>query len=312
MQEVNLDNFIRAETDTYFAAFAKEGAFGKLSHSRELADINHQTVVRTNRDTIYSRGVYDLDAGPITITLPDANGRFMSVLLIDEDHYAPATFYDSGTYTVARDQVGARYLAVLVRIFVDPKDPTDLARVHALQDAIEVTQARPGQFEIPSWNQESLTATRAQVRKMTGFDTRKAFGARGHVDPTSHLIGTARGWGGNPERDAVYISGQPTANDGTTVHRLVVKDVPVNGFWSISVYNKDGYFTPNPQQAYSLNNVTATKDEDGTYAIQFGGWGGDVANCLPITPGWNYTVRLYRPREAILNGSWVFPAAQPI
>ncbi len=28
--------------------------------------------------------------------------------------------------------------------------------------------------------------------------------------------------------------------------------------------------------------------------------------------GWNYTVRLYRPREDILDGSWKFPEPQPL
>ena len=73
-------------------------------------------------------------------------------------------------------------------------------------------------------------------------------------------------------------------------------EVPVDGFWSVTVYNKDGYFTPNPQNAYSLNNITAQRDADGTITIQFGGCDTATANCLPITPGWNYLVRLYRPQ----------------
>lgn len=88
--------------------------------------------------------------------------------------------------------------------------------------------------------------------------------------------------------------------------------VPVDGFWSVTVYNKDGYFTANPQNAYSLNNLTAQRSADGTIVIEFGGCEPPTANCLPITPGWNYIVRLYRPREAILSGAWVFPEAEPI
>ena len=87
-------------------------------------------------------------------------------------------------------------------------------------------------------------------------------------------------------------------------------EVPVDGFWSVTVYNKDGYFTPNPQDAYSLNNITAQRDADGAVTIRFGDCDGSSANCLPITPGWNYLVRLYRPHDAILNGEWVFPEAQ--
>lgn len=89
-------------------------------------------------------------------------------------------------------------------------------------------------------------------------------------------------------------------------------NVPVNGFWSISVYNADGYFEPNPQGAYTLNTLTAVRDSQGVIDIQFGGCEGRGANCLPITPDWNYMVRLYQPREEILNGRWQFPEAVPV
>jgi hypothetical protein len=309
---VNRDDFARAETDTYFSKFVAQGAFGKLVHDRNLVDVNHQSVIRMNRDTVYSKGVFDLDAGPVTISLPDSHGRFMSLLLVSEDHYNPATYYEPGKHVITRDQVGTRYVAALVRIFVDPSDPTDLHKVHSLQDAIRVQQAGTGKFEVPRWDEQSLSATRAALNNPTGFDPRKAFGTKEEVEPTAHLIGTAMGWGGNPARDATYVPGQPVRNDGQTIHRLTVRDVPVDGFWSITVYNKDGFMEPNPQGAYSLNSVTAKKDASGSYTIQFGGCGEAVRNCLPITPGWNYTVRLYRPQKPLLDGSWKFPDAQPV
>ena len=111
---------------------------------------------------------------------------------------------------------------------------------------------------------------------------------------------------------ALYLTVVPPKNDGTTVHRLTVGEVPVDGFWSVTVYNKDGFFSPNPQNAYSFNNVTAKKDADGLVTIQFGGSADQAANCIPIVAGWNYMVRLYRPRPELLNGSWKFPEAQPV
>jgi hypothetical protein len=119
-------------------------------------------------------------------------------------------------------------------------------------------------------------------------------------------------WGGNPEKDAVYLNITPSKNDGKTLYRLNVKYVPVDAFWSLSVYNAQGYFEKNQYDAYTLNNLTAKKNQDGSVTIHFGGCDGKTPNCLPITPGWNYLVRLYRPRTEILNGTWKFPEAEPL
>jgi hypothetical protein len=87
--------------------------------------------------------------------------------------------------------------------------------------------------------------------------------------------------------------------------------VPVDGFWSVSLYNKEGYYEKNPYDAYSLNNITSKKNADGSVTIQFGGCDGKSPNCLPIMNGWSYTARLYRPRPEILSGKWKFPEPQP-
>jgi hypothetical protein len=65
-------------------------------------------------------------------------------------------------------------------------------------------------------------------------------------------------------------------------------------------------------RGYSLNNLTATPDANGNYVIQFGGCKEATRNCLPIMKGWNYTVRLYRPRKEIVNGSWKLPKPEPV
>ena len=310
---VTADNFTRAETDTYFAGSVRDGAFGRLKHNRTLIDVDHQTVVRSNRDTLYSLGVFDLDAGPVTITLPDAGGRFMSLMTVDEDHYNPVpTAYEAGPHRYTRDQIGTRYVFFIVRTFVDPNDPADLAAVSALQDQIGVEQASAGSFDVPAWDQSSLVRVRNGLKALGAVDSKDSFGPRGKVDPVHHLIATAVGWGGNPAVDAAYVIGTPLRNDGETVHRLRVKDVPVDAFWSLSVYNEEGFFVPNPQGAYSLNNITAKPDADGSYTIQFGGCGDGIPNCLPIMPGWNYAVRMYRPRQEILDGSWTFPEAKDV
>ena len=142
-------------------------------------------------------------------------------------------------------------------------------------------------------------------------DTKRMFGPKDKVDPVRRLIGAASAWGGNPEKDALYLNVTPSKNDGATVYKLNVGSVPVEGFWSISRYNTDGYFQKNESDAYTLNNITAKKSTDGSVTVQFGGCDGKSPNCLPTEKGWNYMVRLYRPRPEILNGKWKFPEPQP-
>ncbi|MES2603217.1 MAG: DUF1254 domain-containing protein [Pseudomonadota bacterium] len=311
---VTVDNFKRAESDLYFSHAVKDsGGVGKFHHRREPARIDDQKVIRINRDTLYSSAVFDLDAGPVTIALPDARKRFMSMQVINEDHYVPEVIYGKGSYTITKDKVGTRYAIVGVRTLVDPENPKDVEQVHALQDAIKVTQKAIGKFEPPNWDQASQKKMRDALLVLAATipDFKKAFGKKSEVDPVRHLIGTAAAWGGNPDKDATYLNITPSKNDGATVYKLSVKDVPVDAFWSVSLYNADGYYEKNPYDSYSINSITGKKNADGTIAIQFGGCDGKIPNCLPVMKGWNYTVRLYRPRAEILSGKWKFPEPQP-
>jgi hypothetical protein len=311
---VTPDNFSRAESDLYMSGVVKDGGFGKFTHRREPTPIAKQTVIRMNRDTLYSAAVFDLDAGPVTITLPDPGKRFLSMQVIDEDEYTPEVVYGAGVHTLTKDEIGARYVVAAVRILIDANDPKDVEAVRALQDAIRVVQpGGSGIFTIPNWDAASQVKVRDALLELASMlpDTKGMFGPRGQVDPVRHLIGSAAAWGGNPEQDALYLNVTPTHNDGKTVYKLNVKDVPVDGFWSISVYDAKGYFDPNPENVYSLNNITAKPEEDGSIAVQFGGCDSKITNCLPTPPGWNYLVRLYRPKPEILNGAWTFPEPQP-
>lgn len=236
----------------------------------------------------------------------------MSLLAVSEDHYMEPVVYAPGRYTIGKAQVGARYVQVIVRIFVDPRDPADTQSVNKLQDAIKVEQASPGKFEVPNWDVASRDQVRDAVSALGTLregDTGVMFGTKQEVDPVMHLIGTATGWGGNPRAAAVYRSIYPKENDGRTIYRLTIKNVPVDAFWSISLYNEKGFFEKNEADAYSVNGLTAKPDAGGSVTVQFGGCGHDVPDCLPTMAGWNYTIRMYRPRKEILDGSWTFPDA---
>jgi hypothetical protein len=192
--------------------------------------------------------VFDLDAGPVTITLPDAGKRFMSLQIINEDHYVPAVIYEPGSHTFTKDDVGTRYMATAFRTLADANNPEDLKQAQGLQDAIKVEQpSGPGKFEVLNWDRASQKKVQDALLVLaeTLPDTKGMFGKKGEVNPVHHLIGSASAWGGNPETDALYLNVVPSKNDGDTVYKLNVKDVPVDGFWSISLYNKDGYYEKN-------------------------------------------------------------------
>ena len=308
---VTWDTYVRAQSDTMLKSYADDGAFGKFFHIRQPTPIDAQKVIRMNRDTLYSIGIFDLTT-PLTVTKPDTGDRYQSMMVLSQDEYIPMVVYKPGDYTLTKDKVGTRYAFVGVRTLVDATKPEDIKAVNEIQDKTTTQQDSSGTFETPDWDQKELKKLTDALNVLadTMTDTSKAFGTKEEVDPIPHLMGAAFGWGGLPVKDASYDTVTPKQNDGKTPQVLTVKDVPVDAFWSVSLYNKDGYYEKNPSGAYVINDRNATTDTDGSVTIHFGG---DTSqpNYLYITDGWNYTVRLYRPRKEILNGSWTFPAAKP-
>jgi hypothetical protein len=314
MKKVTIANLVRAETDHMIRAQIE--AFnlkvGQITHLRDPITPENQLVIRSNQDTIYSATALDLSE-PVTITLPEADGRFMSMLVVNQDHYIFGEA-QPGAYELTEENVGTRFAWLLFRTFVDVTDPNDIAAAHAAQDAIGISGGGDGPFEAPDWDTTALEKARKAVSTLSelGFNASHAFGRKGEVDPVDHLVGALAGWGGQPPSMAVYEILSVEQNDGQTPHAVTVKDVPVDAFWSLTVYNAQGYLEANDLGLNSYNNFTAQPNEDGSYTIHFGGCDDGRINCLPIMPGWNYLVRLYQPREEILDGSWQFPAPQPV
>lgn len=305
--KVNVDNFVRAETDRMFADLQRDaGGINRFSHNREPADVERQTVIRLNRDTLYSFAVVDVSGGA-TITVPPHGDRYVSVMIVDQDHHVARIEHDAGVHRLGADEFESPYVFVAVRILADPTDPDDLAKVIVLQDGLEVTAASSVGFELPDYDTASFDATRQALLSLAaGLDAfDRMFGTRDDVDPVRHLIGTAAGWGGLPATEATYIGVNPELPVGA--YELTVDDVPVDAFWSISVYNADGFFEPNAAGVYSVNSVTGERNDDGSITVRFGDHPPGTPNTIPITDGWNYLVRLYRPRPEVLDGRWTFP-----
>ncbi|MDZ5662212.1 DUF1254 domain-containing protein [Nocardioides sp. S-58] len=304
--KVNADNFSRAETHRMMADLQRDaGRVNQFMHNREPAAIDRQTVIRLNRDTLYSFAVVDISAGAV-LTVPDAGDRYLSVMVVNEDHYINRVLHDAGDHHLTAEELGSPYVVVAARTLVDPRDPDDLAAVAAVQDRLGLSAASGRPFGLPDYETGSFDRTRSALLALAAEQAsfERSFGRQEDVDPVRHLIGSAAGWGGLPDAEAAYVGVAPGLPVGE--YELTVPvDVPVDGFWSISVYNADGFFEPNVHDAYTVNSITAARNGDGSVTVRFGGSG---ENSIPVPEGWNYLVRLYRPRPEILSGAWSFPA----
>ena len=304
---VDNSNFVRAETNRMFRdLLVTSPGLNQWEHHRDLAPIEHQTVIRMNRDTLYSLAIVDISSGA-TVTLPDAAGRYLSVMVVNQDHYINRVFHQPGTHDLTVEEFDSPYVALAVRVLVNADDPDDLAAVHAIQDGFGLTATSAEPFVMPDYDEPSFTATRETLlkRALAELPTAQgAFGAKEEVDPTAHLLGTAAGWGGLPEREAFYVVKDPHLPVGS--YQAVLADVPVDAFWSVTVYNRDGFLEPNAIGRYSINSVTGARNDDGSITVRLGG-DESLPNCLPLMDGWNYALRLYQPRPEILDGTWVPP-----
>jgi hypothetical protein len=309
---VTVDNFVRAETNRMLVDIMQiAGGVNQWIHFRVPTPLDAQTVVRMNRDTLYSAAVVDL-AGGATVTMPDSGNRYCTMMVVNQDHFINRVIRSAGQHELTMDEFDTRYVLLAARVFVDPADPADVAEANRIQDGLRVVAASSEPLVMPDYDEESFTGVRRATIELGRFqpDTSRSFGSRESVDRVRHFIGTAIGWGGLPEEEAFYLNVDPNLPVGE--YRIVVRDVPVDAFWSISLYNADGFFEPSSDGGCSVNDVTAVKEPDGSIVVHLGGCGDGRPNCLHVMDGWNYLVRLYRPRPEILDGTWTFPAVEPM
>jgi len=310
--KVNVDNFVRAETAAQIDRSLKiTGGVNKWGHNRQPTPIDQQNVIRMNRDTLYSFSIVDISKGA-TLMLPDPGKRYMSVMVVNEDHYINKIFHKGGSYNLTMKEFDTPYVILVGRILANPSDAEDIKAANALQDEMKIEAASARPYTHPNYDQASYEAIYKALLELSQYmsDAKRTFGKKEEVSEVRHLLGTAFGWGGLPVYEAFYFNrGEPRK---TGEYQLTVSDVPVDGFWSISIYNKDGYFEENSFNSYSVNNLTAKQNKDGSVTLNFGTNPEGKDNFLYVMDGWNYVVRLYRPHEVILDGKWSFPEPKPV
>jgi hypothetical protein len=309
---VNTDNFRAAETARMFDSILKlSGGVNTWFHYRAPTPIDKQPVVRMNRDTLYSVAVVDIREGA-EVALPDTGDRYFSVMVVNGEHYINEILREPGIHSLSQAIHATPFVLLAARTFVDPQNADDIAAVNAVQDAMSVNAASNGPYSHPDYDEVSMTQTRdalAVLGRGLG-DTSRMFGRKADVEPTRHLIGTATAWGGLPETEAYYYIETDPRPAGR--YTLTMSEVPVDAFWSVTAYNRDGFFEANQYETYNVNSVTAVPEADGSVIVTFAPDDSGPGNHLYIDDGWNYGLRLYRPGPAVLDKSWTPPVVQPL
>jgi len=304
------ENFGLAESQMIFAKYIKDIAaitktngVGVFMHNKKAADPKDKTVVRINFDTQYSVAILDLKE-EATLIMPETNGRYQSAWFITEEHYNPMAINNPGTYKITQEDMGSRYIMLVIRTQVNMTDPEDLAKVSALQDQLQLSQKDRGSFVITNnWDRPEVLKMRKKYQKIAkekGIVSSVMFGEKGETTLENHNAGVSTGWGGMTSKQAVYPNYQPKNSNPAT---LTLKDVPVDAFWSITVYDQGGWVIG---EKFNVNSSFAKTNEKGEYIIHFGG-DKNADNYLDTFEGWNFILRMYQPTEKYFTGSWKVP-----
>lgn len=309
--KVTPENFIRAETDRMFYNIEHLPGSGinKFYHFATVTPLNQQTVVRMNRDVLYSGAIVNVEKGA-TVTFPAIpKGRYASILVVDNDHYCPTVIYTAGKYKLPQD---TKYLMLAIRIQVfNAKDTAELALVNKLKQQFIIESNSQEVFAEPTWDKTSLDSMRLiNEKEFSKFDRYSDdwMGARGKVNEHTRQFAAAGAWGLFPNKDATYINYNGGNLSGTNGYVATYKVPDVSGFWSITVYGNDGYIK-SENCVVNASNVTYNKDK--TFTVYFGSADKcpkNIKNRVDITDGWNFLMRCYLPGESVLNGTYKLPA----
>jgi hypothetical protein len=283
------DNFSSAMADIYFQKVIDRGGDNAFAHMREVSSVDNQNIIRENRDTLYSWGIFDVTEG-LTLTLPPSDDLYMSALVIDNDSYivreedADKTG-DIGTYQayadrervvrISHDQAVTDFIYIILRTQTD-QTPKGDARAAQLQDMVRVENGdTPASWSSREWDMDAVRKMQAAfvpfLEEIVAKGTERGYNERGKTDPFIHNFYSAIGWGGQLERYATYGTTADLTEFGSKCATVTIAAPPVDynrsGFWSYQVYGLDGFIASNNS---TLNNQNTVPNEDGTITLYFG------------------------------------------
>jgi hypothetical protein len=297
---VTVDNYVHAETVYQLKKTIKNaGGINKWYHYRKVTELNNQPVIRMNKATVYSFAVVDAEGG-LSVVIPETNGRYVSVQVVDENHHNTDMVFGPGTHKL---DIRTKYAWLLARVLVKKGSPEEMRIVHKIQDGIEIKAASNDTYTGKDYDTKSRLAITKKLNALLvkePFRTDLAFGKPDEVVEKWYRIGAAAGWGGASAEYNIYQSSP--AYTSFQCQSVTFEDPKNKGFTDITVYNKDGYlFSENA----NITNFGWKPNSDGSITVRFGCDGQE--NNLDIkndTGEWNFIVRNYTPSEWVRSGDW--------
>ncbi|WP_217350378.1 DUF1254 domain-containing protein [Ruegeria sp. HKCCD7255] len=317
----NEENFSSAMADIYFKEVLDRGGDNSFVHMRQVSSVENQNIIRENRDTLYSWGLFDVTDG-LTITLPAAGDLYMSALVIDNDTFIVREddfdeTGDIGTYQaygdrertirISKDRAVTDFVYILLRTQTDQTAEGD-AKAGKLQDQVRATNGdNPATWQMRDWDIDAVREMQATfvpyLEEIVAQGTEKGYNERGKTEPFIHNFYSAIGWGGQLERYATYGTTADMTEFGNDCAVVTINQPPVDydrsGFWSYQVYGLDGYIASNNS---TLNNQNTQPNDDATITLRFGSenaCGTNENRADKNDDGFSITSRFYNRTEPI-------------
>ena len=295
------DEYRFYETAPNFNHYANRLGDGvnKFTHMTTTVSVENQIVVRTNNDTLYSLAVVDTRKGA-TFTLPDTGNRYISAIVFDEYHYPYGMIHKPGEHKI---EVDTNYAFVLIRTAFDGSPEDTKYVVEQIQPIMVISAASETPYKMPADFVEKKPILdkineklRAIGAKLDSYSELYSEKAESKADPKAEwngLLATSVAWGIIPATESTFLMDDPKL--GTDQCFSAAYQVPPYGaFWSITVYDANGFLFSNTHSIINDRNVKMNKD--GTFTVSFGSAEqcGEVANRLDTTDGWNLLMRVYQ------------------
>jgi len=314
---VTKENFAQAMADLAMQKEFVQGADNTWNHHRKPMPLDEQPAPLMNRDTNYSFAILD-GGGDVAIILPENDGRYMSLHVVNHNHVTVDVFYGPGRYVIPADKTTDFFWAN-VRMQVNPNDPADIKKVNDYQDQLKLEYLngyQPKSFQVTNWNMQEfkqVLATYVEVAKNEGVQ-----GTMGTVAAPVSLEDRNRGvsiaTGLLPDKDAQYLTAQYELEEGkvykATYQVPEMKD-PNLGFFSITIYGSDQYLKTDEGSTISNQEIKLNADGktfDMYYVPEDQFEEAEYTNKLlmPSQPFW-ICFRVYMPGESVINGDFTLP-----